>query len=83
MDRLDHFKEALKARDEEIANYQLDIDNFKLALEKLDSTYADRPSADAFRKQLQALLESNTAEQLKAIIMRDVLIDRIAEQEAP
>jgi len=61
--------EALKARDEEILHYQINIDNYVLAIElaKQDSEMAE------FKTRLEELLSSSRIEQKKAIIMRDVI----------
>jgi hypothetical protein len=80
------FKEA---RDQEVAEYQINIDNFTRAIIKIDAEYAShfdvRVMKDAceFKEHLQKLLADNKKEQLKSIIMRDVLVDQIVELERP
>lgn len=71
----------LKQRSDEISEYQLNIDNFKRAIVKIDTEYADNQDMLDFKQQLQKLLTDNQREQLKSIIMRDVIADQIAELE--
>ena len=74
------FKEA---RDQEVAEYQINIDNFTRAIIKIDTEYASDDGACEFKEHLQKLLADNKKEQLKSIIMRDVLVDQIVELERP
>lgn len=71
----------LEARNNEVAEYQLNMDNFKRAIVKIDTEYADNQDMLDFKQQLQKLLADNQREQLKSIIMRDVIADQIAELE--
>lgn len=68
-------------RNNEISDYQLNIDNFKRAIIKIDTQYAENKDMLEFKQQLQTLLAENQREQLKSIIMRDVIADQIAELE--
>lgn len=77
----DVLKTCLEARNNEVAEYQLNIDNFKRAIEKIDTQYADNKDMLAFKEQLINLLADNQREQLKSIIMRDVIADQLAELE--
>jgi hypothetical protein len=82
MDKLQILTDALKAREKEVMHYQIDIDNYERAILSIDSKYQNEPSLAAFRAQLADLLASSRLEQLKAIIIRDVIADQIAELEA-
>lgn len=75
------YKTLLEARDNEIAEYQLNINNFKRAILKIDAEYTDNKDMLEFKEHLQKLLADNQREQLKSIIMRDVIADQIAESE--
>lgn len=77
----DRFLSLLEMRNNEISEYQLNIDNFKRAIIKIDTEYASNQDMLEFKKHLETLLADNQREQLKSIIMRDVLIDQIAELE--
>lgn len=70
---------ALVGRDEEIFNYQINIDNYERAIEKIDKEYGDKPEIIEFRDYLIHLTESNKTEQLKTRIIRDVIADQLDE----
>lgn len=81
MSKLEILKAALEGRNDEILNYQINIDNYKRAIAKVDAEHADKPAIVEFRDQLIGLLESSKTEQLKSIIIRDVIGDQITELE--
>lgn len=81
MNKLDTLKPALVARNSEILDYQINIDNYTRAIAKIDAEHADNPAMVEFKERLQDLLESSKTEQLKAIIIRDVIAEQIAELE--
>jgi len=60
---------ALEARKKEVTEYQVNIDNFRLAIEKIGN---DEELAE-FKTHLQNLLKSSTLEQRKAKIMLEVI----------
>ena len=82
MNKLKTLQSALTARNEEIDEYQINIDNYIRAINKINAEYIDNPAIVEFRDRLAELLESNKIEQLKAIIIRDVIADQITELEA-
>lgn len=82
MDKLQTLKSALGPRNDEVFDYQVNIDNYTLAIEKINNEYADNPAMVEFRDRLVDMLQSHKTEQLKAIIIRDVIADQIAELEA-
>jgi len=79
MQKIDTLKSALIAREEEILGYQINIDNYTLAIEKINKEYSDNPAIVEFRDRLSELLESHKTEQLKAIIIRDVIADQLKD----
>jgi len=81
MKKLESLRTALESRIQEVMEYQINIDNFARAIAKIDSEYADEPNLVPFRENLTNLLESNKSEQLKAIIIRDVIAEQVAELE--
>ena len=81
MKKLEFLRTALESRIQEVMEYQINIDNFARAIAKIDSEYVDEPNLVPFRENLTNLLESNKAEQLKAIIIRDVIAEQVAELE--
>jgi transcriptional regulator CtsR len=60
---------ALDARIKEVTEYQVNIDNFRLAIERI----GDDAELQQFKEQLQGLLSSSLLEQRKAQIMLDVI----------
>ncbi len=77
MDKLEILRTALASREEEIFSYQINIDNFTLALAKIKKEYAGKRGMKEFSKDLAKRLEETKVEQLKAIIIRDVLTDQL------
>ena len=60
---------ALDARIKEVTEYQVNIDNFRLAIERV----GDDPELQDFKANLSGLLASSILEQRKAQIMLDVI----------
>lgn len=81
MNKLETLQSALEARNDEILGYQINIDNYERAIDKINSEHADNPAMTEFRDRLSDMLISNKTEQLKAIIIRDVIADQLAELE--
>lgn len=82
MNKLTTFKEALAARDDEIMGYQINIDNYRRAIAKINAEHAGNPAMVEFRGRLSDMLASSETEQLKAKIIRDVIAEQIQELEA-
>lgn len=83
MNKLETLQSALVAREEEIDGYQINIDNYIRAIAKINAEHGDNSSMVEFRDRLAEMLEGHKTEQLKAIIIRDVIADQLAELEAP
>ena len=65
---------SLHAREQEIMHYQLNIDNYTIALDEIaELPFAERAELAEFRDQLRTLLVSETLEQKKAKIMYTVI----------
>jgi hypothetical protein len=73
----------LAARDEEVLGYQINIDNYRLAIAKIAIEHTGDSNLDLamqeFAQQLEESLQQNIIEQRKAIIIRDVIADQLAE----
>jgi hypothetical protein len=82
MNKLQTLQLALAPRNNEILDYQINIDNYTRAIAKIDAEYADNSAMIEFRDRLADMVESHKTEQLKSIIIRDVIADQIAELEA-
>lgn len=83
MNKIEVLKEALAARKEEIASYQINIDNYRLAIEKIAKEHTGNSRIDKamreFSSQLQELLSESLVEQRKAEIIHDVIAQQITE----
>lgn len=77
MRKTEILEQALIQRNNEIEEYQINIDNYTLAIEKINKEYTGSTSLDQamiqFRDQLASLLESSIIEQRKAMIIQDVI----------
>ena len=79
MNKLETLQSALVARNDEIDEYQINIDNYTRAIDKINKQHADNPAIIEFRDRLADMLASNKTEQLKANIIRDVIADQLNE----
>lgn len=73
MNKLEVLKQAFDTRIDEVAGYQINIDNYVLAIPLAESD----PDLVDFTAQLRALLASEKLEQKKAKIMLSVLETQI------
>ena len=65
---------SLEARVAEVMHYQINIDNYAIALEEIGNMPSDeRAELSAFTEQLRTLLTSEKLEQKKAKIMLSVI----------
>ena len=65
---------SLEAREQEIMHYQINIDNYTLALEEMGYLPpAERAELAGFAEQIRGLLTSEMLEQKKAKIMMAVI----------
>jgi hypothetical protein len=70
----------LDARIQEVMHYQINIDNYTLALENIaDMTADDRAELSGFADQLRGLLASEKLEQKKAKVMLVVLRQQLED----
>jgi hypothetical protein len=79
MNKLELLKEALKGRNDEIVNYQINIDNFERGIKKINDEYPDNEDLKKFKTNLIQLLDDNKRQQLRSIIIRDVIQDQVNE----
>ena len=67
-------KESLSAREQEVEYYQINIDNYTIALDEISKLPDDeRAELSGFAEQLTGLLASERLEQKKAKIMLSVI----------
>lgn len=80
MTKIEKIQAAHTARVEEVENYQINIDNYTMALEEIDAKpESERAEYAQFRQQLAGLLASEKREQSKSKIMLSVLERQIAQ----
>ena len=73
----EELQQHIAHRTAEINVYQVNIDNYRLALTKIAD---DDEELQPFREQLQNLLSSSLLEQRKSQIIRDVIAEQLADQ---
>ena len=83
MKKLETLQSALDARNDELLDYQINIDNYTRAIDKINAEHQNNPAMIEFRDRLADMLESHKTEQLKSMIIRDVIADQLNEIEAP
>lgn len=65
---------SLHAREQEIMHYQINIDNYTIALDEISKmSVVDQAEMSGFKNQLAELLASEKVEQKKASIMLNVI----------
>ena len=82
MKKLESLQSALDSRNDELLGYQINIDNYTRAIDKINAEHQSNPAMIEFRDRLTDMLESHKTEQLKAMIIRDVIADQLTEMEA-
>ena len=82
MNKLDILAPALEGRDQELLGYQINIDNYILAIAKINADYADNEDLIAFRDELQGRLDEELRQQLRSKIIRDVIADQLTSEGA-
>lgn len=74
MTRHDILLKALDSREQEVMHYQINIDNYVLALEEISNmSVEEQAELSAFSEQLRTLLASEKLEQKKSKIMLAVI----------
>lgn len=71
MNKIEILKQSLIAREQEIMGYQINIDNYILAIEHIKAT-GDSDLID-FCEKLETLLASEKLEQKKTMVMHHVV----------
>jgi hypothetical protein len=65
--------EAAEARRKDVFFHQINIDNYRLAIDEIQGVHTEDPILMAFSDQLKGLLASSLAEQAKEQIMLTVI----------
>lgn len=77
MSKQEILKQALESRDQEVIGYQINIDNYRLAIEYIEASKDKQ--LDDFLNQLKMLLASEQLEQKKAKVMQAVIAKQLEE----
>lgn len=72
-ERIETLKAAAEGRRVSVMNYQINIDNFRLAIIKIAKEHADNPDMVEFSEYLSGLKAANEKEQLKERIILEVI----------
>lgn len=76
--RKDILAGALEAREQEVMHYQINIDNYSIALKKIaEMSPSEQTELSAFADQLRTLLAAERLEQKKAKLMLAVLHEQV------
>jgi hypothetical protein len=78
MNKLSILTPALEGRDAELLGYQINIDNYRLAIAKINADYPDNDDLLAFRDELQTRLDEERRQQLRSRVIRDVIAEQVA-----
>lgn len=75
-------RDALSHRIAEVESYQINIDNYTLAIAKINTEYPDDLDlAGPFKAELQQRLDAEIIQQRRAVIIRDVIADQVHQAE--
>jgi anti-sigma factor RsiW len=77
-ERLDMLTAAHEHRQREVMHHQINIDNYRLAIEEIAEKHPEDVGMAEFANRLQELLASSIIEQAKEVIMRDVIAKQLA-----
>lgn len=65
--------QAAEHREMEVFNHQINIDNYRLAIEEIESSHFDKPYMVEFADRLKELLQSSMQEQEKEKVLLKVI----------
>lgn len=77
-ERLKILTDAYDHRRREVMHHQINIDNYRLALDEIAEKHPDCEVMAEFANRLRELLASSIIEQAKEIILRDVIAKQLA-----
>lgn len=67
-------------RRQSVMNYQINIDNFRLAIEKIEAEHSKKPHMVKFAEHLKDLMRSSIEEQDKEAIILEVIEQQLEGQ---
>ena len=77
-ERIKILTDAYEHRQREVMHHQINIDNYRLALDEIAEKYPEDEAMAEFANRLRDLLASSIIEQAKEVIMRDVMAKQLA-----
>jgi cytochrome c551/c552 len=77
-ERIKILTDAYEHRKREVMHHQINIDNYRLALQEIAEKHPDSEAMAEFANRLRDLLASSIVEQAKEVIMRDVMAKQLA-----
>jgi hypothetical protein len=80
-ERLEMLKKSVENRRMEVMNYQINIDNFTLAIAKIESEHSDKQYMLDFSAHLSDLLQSSIVEQAKEKLMMEVIEQQLQDED--
>ena len=79
-ERIKILTDAYEHRKREVMHHQINIDNYHLAIEEIETKHPEDEVMLDFANKLRDLLASSIIEQAKEIIMRDVMAKQLENQ---
>jgi hypothetical protein len=79
-ERIKILTEAYEHRQREVMHHQINIDNYHLAIEEIETKHPEDEVMLEFANRLRDLLASSIIEQAKETIMRDVIAKQLEIQ---
>jgi len=77
-ERIKILTDAYEHRKREVMHHQINIDNYRLALDEIAEKHPEDEAMAEFANRLRDLLASSIVEQAKEVIMRDVMAKQLA-----
>lgn len=77
-ERIKILTDAYEHRQREVMHHQINIDNYRLAIDEIAKKHPEDEAMAEFANRLRDLLASSIIEQAKEVIMRDVMAKQLA-----
>lgn len=77
--KTDILKKSADARAKNVEDYQINIDNFRLAISEIEYNHSNDPEMAQYAEQLRSLLNSSLQEQKKEMVMLKVIRRQLEE----
>jgi len=77
--KTDILKKSADARAKNVEDYQINIDNFRLAISEIEHNHPNDPEMTEYAEQLRSLLNSSLQEQKKEMVMLKVIRRQLEE----